>query len=98
MKTAKKNAFLFVIGGIGDNSNYINTIEKYDIEKSVWSNFVLRNPVEMNMVGPFSCQINEQEIFLFGGYKFYLNNETEYGGNNLLTVIYFLFNREILYK
>lgn len=86
LKTAKKLAYLYIIGGIGSNHEYINSIERYDIEKSTWQVFPLRNAIELNIVGPFSCQINEQEILIFGGCKYYLNNETVFGGNALEVV------------
>lgn len=86
LKTAKKFASLFVIGGIGANHEYINTIEQFDIEKSTWNFFQIRNAVELNIVGPFSCQINDQEILIFGGCKYYINNETVFGGNSMEVV------------
>lgn len=83
LKTAKKVAYLYLIGGIGSTHDYINTIERFDIEKSVWEIFQIRNAVEINIVGPFAAQINENEILIFGGCKYYLNNETRFGGSNV---------------
>jgi N-acetylneuraminic acid mutarotase len=81
LKTAKKLASLFIIGGIGSDHGYINSIERFDIEKNIWEQFAIRNAVELNIVGPFSCQINDNEILVFGGCKYYINNETVFGGN-----------------
>lgn len=80
LKTAKKLAYLFIIGGIGADQEYINSIERFDIDKNIWQNFQIRNAVMLNIVGPFSCQINDYEILIFGGSKYYLNSETVFGG------------------
>jgi N-acetylneuraminic acid mutarotase len=90
LKTAKKLASLFVIGGIGADHEYINSIERFNIEKNSWELFQIRNAVEMNIVGPFSCQINDEEILIFGGCKYYINNETVFGGNAMEVVSEFV--------
>ena len=98
LKTAKKNAYLFIIGGIGANQEYINSIERFDIEKNLWQNFQIRNAVELNIVGPFSCQINDQEILIFGGSKYYMNSETVFGGNSAKMVSSLFFTNFSLMK
>lgn len=82
LKTAKKIGTLYLFGGIGKNKEYNNSIEKYDIEKNTWSFFLIRNPIEFNIIGPFACQLNSEQIIVFGGYKYYLNSETVYSGNH----------------
>lgn len=78
LKTAKRISFVFVIGGIGRNMEYNNSIEQYDIKKGMWTTFHLKNAVLLNTVGPFACQLNEKEILIFGGFKYHINSETIY--------------------
>ena len=92
LKTAKKLSFLFLIGGIGSNLEYNNQVERFDIEKNVWTIFHIRNPIQLNIVAPFACQINDQQIIIFGGHKYYLNNATIFQGDQLESVSQYFYS------
>lgn len=91
LKTARKMSSVFVIGGIGSNMEYNNSIEQYDIDKGLWSTLNLKNAVLLNIVGAFACQLNEKEILIFGGYKYHINSETIYENDQKESVNVFIF-------
>lgn len=67
----KKTASIYVLGGIGVDKQYVRTIEKFDFDKGFWTECPLKNGLGPELVGPFATQINEKEILIFGGFKYF---------------------------
>lgn len=66
----RKPISLFVIGGIGANRRYVSAIERLDLDKGFWTEYVLKNSAPVELVGPFCAQINPKELIIFGGFKY----------------------------
>lgn len=66
----RKPISLFVIGGIGANKRYVSAIERLDLDKGFWTEYVLKNSAPVELVGPFCAQINPKELIIFGGFKY----------------------------
>lgn len=67
----RKPVSLYVLGGIGANRRYVTAIEKLDLEKGFWTEYVLKNSFPLELVGPFCAQINPKELVIFGGFKYH---------------------------
>lgn len=66
----KNSAHVYAFGGIGANKQYVELIERFDIERGSWVEFPLKSCVSMQLVGPLATQINDKEIVVFGGLKY----------------------------
>lgn len=75
-KLDRKPPCLYVFGGIGVDKRYVSQIEKYDILRNSWSVIDFQNSFNFTVIGPFGHQINDNEIILFGGFKYLESKES----------------------
>ena len=78
--TKFNNETIYLFGGLKENNEINQTISQYDVNNNKWThiNFVYED--EIQQAGKFSfpylagcCQINEEEIAVFGGKDYNLN-------------------------
>lgn len=69
-KSDKRLPTIFVFGGIGVDRRYQTSIERFDIERNSWAVIYFDNSFEFGSINSFGCQINDNEIILFGGSKY----------------------------
>jgi hypothetical protein len=74
-KLDRRPSCLYLFGGIGVDKRYVTQIEKFDIERNSWSEIDFQNSFNFTVIGPFGHQINDNEILLFGGFKYLESKE-----------------------
>lgn len=97
------NDSIYLFGGLKENNQINNEIMKYHIENDKWSEISFAYEDETQQQMKFShrilfpylagcCQINEEEIFIFGGKDYNLN----YASQNLICEIKETINVKII--